>query len=690
MFRQPRNSLTTNLVFLLGRFGALALKLQRESLRMIKIESTLNQVRTEKLEGTYMSEDKFATPRRALGIIAIVALSGCAATRPVPLTEDEVNIRVRSDKTQMYAGQEPVTAPITFSEAAARALKYNLDYRLKLMESTLASGQLDVSRWDMMPKLLFNAGYYGRSNDAASQSLNVANGTLSPSFTSSTDRNHMLASAEFSWNILDFGVSYYRSKQLADQVLIAEERKRKVVQNILQDVRNAYWRALGAQRLVSQMDALTKRTQLALSRARQIEQQGLMPQPQVLAYQRALLDATTLLQSRRQDLELAKAELLSLMNLPPSANFSLAEDPEVKLPGAPTDIAKLEDLALLRRPELREEDYRKRISANEVKRQMLSYLPGISLDFGLNYDNNKLLLNKSWADYGLGISWNLMKLASYPAQKRLNKAQAEVDETRRMAQAIAVLTQVRISTLRYGLAVSELEQVEESARVDQRLLNYAKAATSSRVENELELIRNEARALLSQYQRHVAYSNAQSAWARLYNSLGLDLVTTDLSQPVRAVAASINRTNETWLRAAFNVSTSDAGRLIIPGVSVSVETSDPRLAAAMTEGMKSALTRYKVPVVDDHGAWKVVAKLDVQETSRGQKRAMWEMRVLRPNGTVAGRTRYATDLPTDASDRAISALTQSVVDVNSLALVDWLDDPMRNVATIQYQPLSQR
>ena len=47
-----------------------------------------------------------------------------------------------------------------------------------------------------------------------------------------------------SWNLLDFGVSYYRARQQADQVLIAEERKRKVVQNILADTRNAYWRAL--------------------------------------------------------------------------------------------------------------------------------------------------------------------------------------------------------------------------------------------------------------------------------------------------------------------------------------------------------------------------------------------------------------------------------------------------------------
>jgi outer membrane protein TolC len=621
---------------------------------------------------------------QTLGLAVLcVALSGCAITRPEPLTQSEILDRVRADKNVMYSGQEAISGPITFAEAAARALKYNLDYRVKLMETSLATGQLDVSRWDMMPRVLLNAGYYGRNNDAGGNSFDILSGNRTLSNSSSQERRHSLVSAEFSWNILDFGVSYYRSKQLADQVLIAEERKRKVIQNILQDVRNAYWRALGAQRLVTQMDQLSKRTQSALAKARQIEQQGLMPQPQVLAYQRALLDATTLLQSKRQDLELAKAELVSLMNLPPNAEFSLAEDAEAKMPAAPMDVSKLEDLALAQRPELREEDYRKRITSLEVKRQMLSVLPGISFDIGANRDSNSYLFNNTWIDYGLKLSANLMKLASLPAMNRLAKAQGELDETRRMAQAMAVLTQVRVASLRY-------EQVEESARVDLRLLNYAKAATTTRVESELELIRNEARSLLSQYQRHVAYSNAQAAWARLYNSIGLDLIPTDLNSSVRTLASAISRTDETWLRTAFNVSTSDAGKISIPGVSVVVETADAGLRSAVEDGLKTALARYKVPVVEDFGAWKVVAKLTMSPSQNGQQRAQWEMSVVRPNGTIAGRSRYASALPVEASGRVIAALTQSAIDVNALALVDWLEDPMRNVASINYSPLVER
>jgi len=278
----------------------------------------------------------------AIAVMAAVA-SGCAVT-PKPMSADYIAKRVQSDRQKMYADQEPINGPISLAEVSARAIKYNLDYRLKIMEEALAQGTLDVVRWDMFPRMLLNAGYVNRSND-----LVYVTGAGVPS-TVTQERTRKIASAEFSWNILDFGVSYYRAKMASDQALVAEERKRKVVQNLMQDVRIAYWRALGAQRLMGQMDGLMQKSKVALARARQIEQQGLLPQAQALAYQRALLDSTVLLQVRRQDLELAKTELGSLMNLAPGTAFTLSDSAYPVLPPVPNNLEQLEDMALNLRP----------------------------------------------------------------------------------------------------------------------------------------------------------------------------------------------------------------------------------------------------------------------------------------------------------------------------------------------------
>ncbi|MEI6722377.1 MAG: TolC family protein [Betaproteobacteria bacterium] len=491
--------------------------------------------------------------QRCSAFAVVLMLAGCASLTPTPFSDQEIRERVAADRREMYLDQEAITRPITFHEAAARALKYNLDFRLKLMETALAQGLHDVSRWDMMPRLLVGAGYVTRDNDSGGRSVGILNGieTLSPS--TSQERSRRLSNVELSWNLLDFGVSYYRAQQKADQYLMAEERRRKVVQNVLQDVRNAYWRALGSQRLISRVDGLLSRVHTALERSRQAEKQGLLPTPTALAYQRALLDAVTLLSLRRQDLELARAELMALLSIPPGTEFSLAEAKEQALPPVPANMAELENMALERRPEIMEEWYRKRVTSNDIKAAMVLTLPGIQFDFfNAQYDSNKYLHNNAWTDSGIRLSWNLFRLASRPALERAHEAQNRTDDHRRMALAMAVLTQVRIGAQRYALARADLDVAEESARVDDRLLAYAKAAATTRVDSELEVIRAEARQLLAEYQRHATYSNAQAAWGRLYNSIGLDVLPEEISShDIATVAQSIERTLKEWESVTF-------------------------------------------------------------------------------------------------------------------------------------------
>src|SRR5690606_5958 len=142
---------------------------------------------------------------------------------------------------------------------------------------------------------------------------------------------------------------------------------RKVVQNVLQDVRNAYWRAVGAQRLIAQVDELLVRVRSGLESAREAEMRGYLPRQQALAYQRALLDAVGLLSSRRQDLELARAELAALMSLPGGVEFRVADEAEPPIPVPDFNLQVLEHLALENRPEVMEEWYRKRVTENDIQ-----------------------------------------------------------------------------------------------------------------------------------------------------------------------------------------------------------------------------------------------------------------------------------------------------------------------------------
>src|SRR5690606_29006486 len=111
--------------------------------------------------------------------------------------------------------QPPASAPVTLEEAMARALKYNLDNRLKMMEQALAHHQLDIANFNLLPQLTANAGYVTRDNRYGSSSQDLATGQQSLVPSTSLDKTYRTADLSFSWNILDFGVSYYQAHQQA-------------------------------------------------------------------------------------------------------------------------------------------------------------------------------------------------------------------------------------------------------------------------------------------------------------------------------------------------------------------------------------------------------------------------------------------------------------------------------------------
>ncbi len=85
--------------------------------------------------------------RRALGFLggALLAagLAACSLT-PEPMTPQDQIAQAIVDQQAMYASQEPVSGPIALDTAMARALKYNLQHRLALMQRALEDKLIDV------------------------------------------------------------------------------------------------------------------------------------------------------------------------------------------------------------------------------------------------------------------------------------------------------------------------------------------------------------------------------------------------------------------------------------------------------------------------------------------------------------------------------------------------------------------
>ncbi|GAB7260333.1 MULTISPECIES: TolC family protein [Dickeya] len=480
--------------------------------------------------------------------LIVVAMSGCAVTSQ-PISKEQSEQRIRQDKVAMFSKQEPVTAPITLYDAMARALKYNLEARLKVMEQALSQQQLELARYDMLPQMAMSAGYVGRSNTSASSSRSIQTGRQSLEPSTSLDQNRDVADLTMVWNVLDFGVSYVNAKQRADQRWIADERKRKVVHTIIQDVRSAYWRAVAAERLLGRIDSLIDRVNQAREASEHMSTQQVGDPVEALSYRRALIDAVRQLEEQRRALSLAKTELATLMNLPLDTPYTLAlpDNREMPVPQLNVDFTTLEQTALLSRPELKEQDYQVRIHAAETRKSLLRMLPGLEVSAGGHYDSNSFMVNQSWADVGVKVTWNLFNLLSGPAAYKTAQANESVSEVQRQAMSLAIMAQLYIARANFNEAVRQYKTSVELRDLDGQIAEQLRNRYKANSIGELQLIQGELNALNANLRQDLAYAELRNSYGQILSTVGLDLLPKTLpSDRLADISQALRQSETNW------------------------------------------------------------------------------------------------------------------------------------------------
>lgn len=464
-----------------------------------------------------------ARARNLLVVGGALLLLGACTLKVEPLDGPATLDRSLARLERLEAEQVAPVQPLDLSEAIARALLFNLDHRAMLMSETLASADLSKTRYALWPQWALSAGYNERDRYSLSVSRDPNTGaqTLQPS--TSSDRRTTTNQLQLSWNALDFGVGYLRTKQKGNALLIAEEQRRKAFQSVAQHVTQAWWRALAAQELQPQLVEVRARIESALERSRRMEALRLQGQSTALDYQRDLLLSLKRLSALDKELQRARAELAQLLALPSLDGVLLAEA-ETEEPDwlAGVSLEQMRLLALANRPELREINYRQRMAQLESKVTVASLLPSLGVYAGARYDSNSYLEHNSWRESGLQFSFNLLNLAAFPATRRYGKAMQAVESLRADAMTMAVLAQIDIALQsmdsdRQGLCLSrELDRVA-SAREQQQGARAASAAG-----DELSWIRAQLEAILAGLENAFTRAEVETSQMLLLGSLGID------------------------------------------------------------------------------------------------------------------------------------------------------------------------
>ncbi len=467
-------------------------------------------------------------------LTTILSLSGCGLSpKKVDPTEQYNAVNANLEEAQKIQASLPTK--LTLSEAIARALKYNLDDRLHKYKIALTSGQANLAKWQLAPnpEIFFDEAY--RSNEYIPLDQNKV-----PSDSTFTPQNIETSKYNITWNILDFGLSYIRAKQKYDEIHIAQEQERKIVQQLVSQVMISYWQAYQTQELEPQLIALRKEVELAIWRSKKIKAAQATDDIMQLEYEQLLI--RNLRRTTKLYLQIVKGkeELASLISAPPNSHFTLAPPPAnfTKLQKLDLSMPQLGTIALVYRPELRELTYRKRIAQAGVSEAVLGVLPSVNLLGGREQTSNTYVLNQQWYNVNASLTWSLIKLLSLSSSLKSADAQINIEKMTQAALSLAVIMQVNLAYNEYQLLQVDYKDSLAEVATEDEIYDKTKILLKAYRSNEQALVRRKLNYFSALLDEDVSLSALYTALGKLKMAVGMNYLPGITSEEVNKAPLS--------------------------------------------------------------------------------------------------------------------------------------------------------
>ena len=141
----------------------------------------------------------------------VLLVAACSSRTPEPLLKEDVQASAQEDFELLKKSTINAPMEIDLYQALAIAIKNNRELRIQVMDSALNQGQIDVVKFDMLPKLSANAGYKVLEKHPASTSVTMASEAGeenkaaaalgdTPSYSVSQETPSRTTDVGFTWN----------------------------------------------------------------------------------------------------------------------------------------------------------------------------------------------------------------------------------------------------------------------------------------------------------------------------------------------------------------------------------------------------------------------------------------------------------------------------------------------------------
>ncbi len=457
-----------------------------------------------------------------VALAGVAVLAGCKSQEDY--NEDRA-VKAAAHYEQAKWSKYKPNHEFKLEECIDLALQFNLDIKVAKLEADATSEMQIAEALGMLPELTVANNLTYRNNEAFSGSR-PKDGYMTYNYSTSSEKDLNYLNIDLALSLLDFGLAAFNTCQANDRTLIREQRIRRTAQNLQADVVRVYFQVAAAQQAISITNVLLQQCQTRYELIREAAQKRLIDPFRAFDETRRFADMEKRLTNYTRSYENSRAELRALMGLAAgndiivdSSMLNVNMPPVFDLP----DMQVMEQIALLKRPELFETDMQRHINVLELYKTIVSMFPNVRMYIDFTNSSNTFLYNHSWMELGLRAAYNLLKLPQQIARAKAFYTQIEAEETRGFSQAVGIIAQVRIAdaNLRSAYDSFQLDNKIYTA-YSENLKNAEASLKTSGALSKLELDHIRLATAETQIERLMSLGNYYISYYRLLNALGID------------------------------------------------------------------------------------------------------------------------------------------------------------------------
>lgn len=427
---------------------------------------------------------------------------------------------------QCLFNQDLVPAPIslTLEDCIEIALNRNLELQVKAWEASVQREIAFRETWRILPTLEAEYNNKGRNTSPGVSSKSLIP-TIPPAPPSvSSEKNTQTTRYLFTWNLLDFGISYHLAQQEKNRTLILSREYERLRQNLVLSVVEEFWKAAATKEVAEKFKDLDERSEEQRNVLNRLIDQSILPEIASLDSQDEMLDVILDLKEFQRLHFLSMQKLTELLGLSPNQQIVLVVPELSKNLPEIGNMAYLEERALRSRPELFAKDLEEVISYHDVRIAILNMFPGVSFFSGYDRNSNVYLVKRSWLSAGFNIAKDLLSLPAYN-QERIRAMHAKYGRfADRIRTSLGVVTQLHLAAIDYQEHADILRTFAEKSEVRNRMVEAARKSKVFGQFHDFEVTQYELEALYADALYRISYGETMTSLEKINNAVGIPLL----------------------------------------------------------------------------------------------------------------------------------------------------------------------